>query len=258
MDRQRESELFNQMADYYDKYRPGYPQEIITAIIKKANLVAGSKLLEIGAGSGKATKQFSDFGFEILCIEPGVNLVNLGNENFKGKTIKFIASRFEDYSAPSEYFDVIFSAQAFHWVDQPIGYKKCAGTIKKGGYLAPFWNIDIFNDTEIDRDLVTILDKYNGFVSCLTEENFNKRTEYITNGILESGLFSKPELTRLCWEKSYSAEEYLGYLMTSQVFIQNTDTEKQKCLEELVQFANKYNGIIKRRYTCELYLTQRL
>lgn len=258
MDRQRESEQFNQMVDYYDKYRPGYPKEIVTAIIKKANLAAGDKLLEIGAGSGKATKQFSNFGFEIVCIDPGIDLVNIGNEKFKGQNIKFIASRFEDYSALPEYFDVIFSAQAFHWVLQPIGYKKCAEMIKSGGYLATFWNIDIFNDTEIDRDLFNILDKYHGFVSCSSEEVYKKRTEDITAGIVESGLFSQPELIHSCWEKSYSAEDYFGYLMTSQVFIQNTDTEKHECLAELVRLASKYNEVIKRKYTCELYLTQKL
>jgi len=48
-----ESEIFNQMADYYGKYRPDYPDEVITAIIEKANLSAGSKLLEIGSEVGK-------------------------------------------------------------------------------------------------------------------------------------------------------------------------------------------------------------
>lgn len=258
MDRQRESELFNQMADYYDNYRPDYPKEIITSIIKKANLVAGSRLFEIGSGSGKATVQFSDFGFEILCIDPGVDLVNIGNAKFKGKNIKFIASRFEDYSAPSEYFDAIFSAQAFHWVPQPVGYKKCAEILKNGGYLAPFWNIDIFRDTEIDRDLFTILNKYSGFVSCISEDDYKKRTEYITDGIVGSGLFSEPEVIHSCWEKNYSAKEYFGYMLTSQVFVQNADMQKHACLAELAQLANKYNGIIKRQYTCELYLTRKL
>jgi len=53
--------MFNQMADYYDKFRPSYPQEIIDAIVKKAGLNVESSILEIGAGSGKATAQFADY-----------------------------------------------------------------------------------------------------------------------------------------------------------------------------------------------------
>jgi len=75
MDRKTESELFNQMADYYDKFRPGYPEETIRIIIERANLSHGSKVLEIGSGSGKATAQFADFDFEMLCIDPGEDLV---------------------------------------------------------------------------------------------------------------------------------------------------------------------------------------
>lgn len=88
MDWKKESEMFDQMADYYDKYRPSYPNEIIDTLIKQTKLTNGSKLLEIGAGSGKATELFVNKGFEILCIEPGANLVKRGNERFKGENFK--------------------------------------------------------------------------------------------------------------------------------------------------------------------------
>ncbi|MHB1485762.1 MAG: class I SAM-dependent methyltransferase [Saccharofermentanales bacterium] len=257
MDWKRESEMFNQMADYYDKYRPNYPQEIIKAIIEKANLSAGSKLLEIGSGSGKATEQFADNGFEIRCIEPGVDLVKKGKARFKDKNIKFTISRFEDYSAMPEYFDAIFSAQAFHWIPQPAGYEKCAIILKKGGYLAPFWNLEIAHNTDLDNDLQYIFNKYNGFVCCISTEDYEKRIETITSGIIESGLFSEPEMIHAFWEKNYTADEYFGFMLTSNVFVQNPDVEKQACYEELIQIAAKHNGIIKRQYVCELYLTQK-
>lgn len=258
MDRHIESELFNQMVDYYDDFRPDYPNEIVNSIINKAKLISGSRLLEIGSGSGKATKQFSEFGFEILCLDPGVDLVSKGNQEFKGKNIKFVASRFEDYSAPEDYFDAIFSAQAFHWIPQPLGYKKCAELLKKDGYLAVFWNIDIFTDGDMDKELYTILEKYSGFVSCSTEEIYKKRMKSITNGFIDSYLFLKPEIIHSCWEKDYSAKEYFDYLLTSQVFIQNNDEVKKACLKELELFASRYNGIINRMYTCELYITQKI
>lgn len=79
---------FNQMLDNYYKYRPDYPEEVIKAIINKANLTIYSKLLEIGAGSGKTTSQFTDFGFEIVCIEPGADFVERGKTKFKIKKYK--------------------------------------------------------------------------------------------------------------------------------------------------------------------------
>ena len=55
----KESEMFNQAAEYYDKYRPGYPEEIIDSLISVTGISNGSELLEIGCGSGKATEQFA-------------------------------------------------------------------------------------------------------------------------------------------------------------------------------------------------------
>jgi len=41
-------------------------------------LTEKSKVHEIGAGSGEATMMFADFGFEIICIEPGADMVESG------------------------------------------------------------------------------------------------------------------------------------------------------------------------------------
>ena len=79
---------FNKQADFYDDNRPDYPEELITTIINRANLNTDSKALEIGAGSGKATKLFAEFGFEIICVEPGADLAAKGKDKFKDKNIK--------------------------------------------------------------------------------------------------------------------------------------------------------------------------
>jgi len=248
---------WNKLADFYDDYRPDYPEELIKMIVNKADLIAGSKVLEIGAGSGKATAQFADYGFEMLCIEPGADLAKKGSEKFKDKNIKFIISPFEDYAEPPEYFDIIIAAQAFHWISQPIGFEKCANTLKKDGYLAPFWKIDLFRrDVDLDRELWDIKNKYSGFVSCMPEEDYPKRMESITSKIAGSGLFLKPEIMHFYQEINFTADDYYKYILTGGG-LNITDAEKQACHEELTQLAKKCNGI-KRNFTYELYLTQKI
>jgi len=96
MDWKKGSEMFNRAADYYDQYRPGYPQKIVDALVAETGITAGSRLLEIGAGSGKATAQFASRGFDILCIDPGADLVAIGNERFADGSIHFETTRFEE------------------------------------------------------------------------------------------------------------------------------------------------------------------
>ena len=113
MDSVQEQMAFDQMADYYDHYRPGYPEEIIRTILHKAQLTSDAKVLEIGAGSGKATAQFADFGFEMLCLDPGENLVKRAKTRLNRSNITFAVSRFEDYPLPKNHFDAICPRRLF-------------------------------------------------------------------------------------------------------------------------------------------------
>ena len=254
-ERQRAVHGINGGAESYDN-KPDYPEELVRTIINKMNLTAGSKLLEIGSGNGRATVPFADFGFEITCVEPGIDMIEKAKEKLIGKDVKFIASGFENYSAPPEYFDAIISAQAFHWVSQPLGYEKCSKTLKKGGYLAPFWYIELFDDTDLDKELWAVIEKYDAYVSCMQEKDYAARMESVTSKIVASRLFSKPEVIHSYLDKNYTADDYFNYL-SPDCFAKQPDEIKQACYEELVKLADKYNGI-KRRYTCELYLTQKL
>lgn len=132
----KEGLIFNQMSEYYDQFRPGYPNEIIETIIKKAQLTGNAKVLEIGSGSGKATAQFVDRGFEIVCVEPGEDLAARCHKQFNDKNVSVVVSRFEDCSLPTGTFDAIISAQAFHWV----GKAQRSGTMCKATEIK--WSSD--------------------------------------------------------------------------------------------------------------------
>ncbi len=258
MDFKKESELFNKVADFYDKFRPSYPKEIIEFFINKANLSTGSKLLEIGAGSGKATELFVNKNLEILCIDPGEDLVKIGNTRFKDERFRFEVARFEEYTASPNSFDAIFAAQSFHWVPQPVGYKKCTSFLKDGGYLALFWNMYITYDNAADNDLLRISDKHGGFADFLSKEGCEKRIESIISNIENSKLFSKPEVYQVLWKQDYTADNYYGFTLTGNTGIKKTEEEKQEIYKDIKALAAKNNGIIERPYLCVLYLARKL
>lgn len=252
----KDNEMFNQMADYYDRFRPGYPTEIIRQIVEKAALTADSRVLEIGAGSGKATAQFAEYGFDMLCIEPGKDLADKGRERFKGKNVTYAVSRFEDYPLPEHAFDAVISAQAFHWVEKPLGYELCACCLKDGGWLMPFWNIEIIRDTPLDRELFGIIERYDAYTAVMKAEAYTPRVARITAEIADSGFFRTPEVIQVEWERTFTAEEYFGYAMTGNVFIRNPEEKKRACYEELLVLAEKHGGI-RRRFVSELYAAQK-
>lgn len=67
-DMKYESEQFDKAADYYDMYRPSYPKQVIQLLVERTHLHRQSKVLELGAGSGKATEllKIMDFRSNVL------------------------------------------------------------------------------------------------------------------------------------------------------------------------------------------------
>lgn len=259
MDWVKESKMFDQMADYYDKFRPSYPLDVVDTIIQNSGVNSNSYLLEIGAGSGKATELFAARNLNICCIEPGQNLVDTGTKKFANNSrVKFITARFEEYDVSQQQYDVIYSAQAFHWVPQPVGYDKCAMALKDKGYLALIWNMYITYDNNLDRELLEISSRYGGFTDFLSIDGCEKRIASICSGIENSRLFHSPSVYRFPWSQEYTADEYFGFVLTSNSFVQRTDEEKQRAYQDITALASKHGGVINRPYICALYIAQKI
>ena len=53
---------------------------------------------------------------------------------------------FEEWPEEENAFDLAVSAEAFHWLDQEIAYRKIARALRPGGAMALFWNRHVQND----------------------------------------------------------------------------------------------------------------
>lgn len=253
----KESEMFNQAAEYYDKNRPSYPKEIIDSLISVTGITVDADLLEIGCGSGKATEQLIGKGFNLLGIDPGEDLVHIGNERFKNENVNFVKGRFEEFDFEDKKFDVIYAAQSYHWVPQPVGYQKCADVLKNNGYIALFWNMYVLSDSDADRELFEISKRYGGIADFVTETECKNRIDSIVSQIIDSKLFEKPTVIRKLWKKDYTADEFYGFALTGNRFMQNSDEDKQRAYNDIVALAEKNGGIIERPYLCVLYIAKK-
>jgi trans-aconitate methyltransferase len=138
---------FNTAAEQYDQARPSYPSAVIRKVIERAQLRPSAKIVEVGAGTGKASMLFAKRGYEMLCIEPGVQMSAVLRRNLQPfPKANVLTTTFEDWKPKRGAYDLLISAQAFHWIDPDIGYPKAAQALKPGGWIALFWNLP--NDPE--------------------------------------------------------------------------------------------------------------
>lgn len=131
--------IFGQRAETYDRARPGYPSEAIQHL---QSLVELNNALEVGAGTGKATIDMARPGLRITCLEPSHEMAEiLGAKDLP--SVEVVVSTFEDWSGARDGVDLIYAAQAWHWVDPETGYDRALGLLRQGGALALMWNVPL-------------------------------------------------------------------------------------------------------------------
>lgn len=112
------AESFNDIAEQYNKYRTGYPQEVIAEILTLTGMTPMDIMAcEIGCGTGHATLDFARKGVSISAVDSGKELVTIAADNLKDfPKVQFINSKFESAPLASASFDLVFAAQSFHWL----------------------------------------------------------------------------------------------------------------------------------------------
>lgn len=129
--------VFDDVAEMYDEARPGYPERLIEDAILLSGIPAGGSILEIGCGPGKATLPFARRGYSMLCLELGENLAALAAEHCRPyPKVEIQNIHFEEWPLKRQAFDLVLSAQAFHWIELGIAYPKVAAALKDTGSLA--------------------------------------------------------------------------------------------------------------------------
>jgi SAM-dependent methyltransferase len=172
---------FNTKSGVYDEIRPGYPWEIYELISKYKVFDTNSNILEIGAGNGVASQEiYNKWGSKLTLIEPGIDLCRILQNKFKNNfDVKIINTTFEEYQN-NNLFDAIFSATAFHWVNDSIKYRKSNELLKNDGFLIIYWNNYIVDKIEMMDKIQNVYGKHGNGVND-NKNIYEKQMEKIEN-----------------------------------------------------------------------------
>jgi len=198
------ADTFNENAEGYGKYRPGYPGTIRDRIVDVIEPHEGCRILEVGCGTGQATGFFQEYSPAQTCIDPGVNLLQVCGQRFPG--YEYVCTSFEDYDGKPAVFDLIYAATSFHWVEKGLRFIKSANLLKNGAHLSVLTDRHTKNMkgffTEVHEVYQTIAPDMRYTFGSETTNEIEKNPlslvlEFETDRLLE-----------------YSAEQYIGLLKT--------------------------------------------
>lgn len=166
--------VFGDDAETYDNSRPSYPDAVIDLLLQDTPTTS----IDAGCGTGKAGRLVAARGVTVLGVEPDARMADVARRH----GLDVHVSTFEDFT-PTTPSDLVFSAQAWHWVDPHRGAATAAAALRGGGRWAAFWNRDL--DPAIDAALFAA---YERFAPHLVEERRVSATDDELLGDVSAGL----------------------------------------------------------------------
>ena len=206
----RRAESFGAEAERYDRSRPSYPEALIDAVTGPQP--TGLEVLEVGAGTGIASRLLLDRGVTLVAVEPDARMAELARR--RGAAVE--VSTFEGWDPAGRTFDVVTAGQAWHWVDPVAGARKAAEVLRPGGRLAVFWNVG-----RPAADAASAVDEVYARLAPDAEPysvqlGYARGAAYTAeaDGMRACELLSEPEFEYFAWSRRYSTAEWLDQLPT--------------------------------------------
>jgi SAM-dependent methyltransferase len=212
--------VFGEVAELYDRVRAGYPDAAIDDVIGFTGPDGPHlRALEVGAGTGKATVAFAARGLEIVALEPSAEMAAVARRNCRPfPRVRVESASFEDWPVQGGDFDLVLSAQAWHWVTPEVRYRKAAAALRAGGTLALLWNRVRWQGEPVRDDLE---DLYRRLVPGLYARHpgFPGLTARPEDGdrdgeMRRTGLFADETVRTYPWPAAFTADSFIDLLQS--------------------------------------------
>lgn len=207
---------FDDDADAYDRTRPVAPRYVFDVLVELAGLHPGSSVVEVGPGTGQATRPLAARGPRIVALELGPRLAARARRNLSAFAgVEVVTTSYEAWDPGSARFDAVFACNSFHWVDPALRFHKSAAVLRPGGHLivlATPWVIP----ADADRFWRDVQDDYvavgGGWVEPATKHP--DRIGDLGSEVRASGLFAEPTIRRYRFDVTFTADDYALNLST--------------------------------------------
>ena len=250
-----ERDIFDEVADVYDQSRPAYPDQLFYDLVGLAGIDHGSRALEVGTGTGQATRGLARRGIPILGLEPGPRLASIARANLRSfSQVRVVTESFESWSIEAAGFDLVFSAQAFHWVAPEVRFVKAWQALKEGGSLAIIANVPYHGKSELDR----VIDECYQQLAPSYRSTGSERRDTMESEFQVCPLFRISPVRRYEWSASYTAEEYITLLSTYSDHRILPEAERSALFSGISSAILAHGCVLKLQYESKLLLGLRL
>ena len=252
---------FGRVASAYDRARPSYPHSAIDEVLARAAIGAGDVVLEVGAGTGKATVMLAQRGLRVLALEPDPAMAALARQNCHEFPLVEVRELDFESHRPAAAAQLVLAAQSWHWVDASLRYRLAAAALAAGGTLAAIWTLPRWQEVELRASLLEVYERIVPDMTATFPMHPGSPGDDLAGDwraeVAASGRFQEPSVSEHPWSQVYSPADYARLISTHQDHILLAPDRREALLDELRAAIARGGGRIAMAYATIVCIARR-
>ncbi|GAB3914184.1 class I SAM-dependent methyltransferase [Mucilaginibacter boryungensis] len=245
------TQRFSNRVDNYIKYRPGYPVGVLELLHNDGGLKTGSKIADIGSGTGILTRLLLDEGYTVYAVEPNGDMRQAADAQLGDhKRYHSINGTAEATTLQAGSIDMVTCAQAFHWFNAERCRVEFARILKPGGKVALIWNNRQIEADEFSIDYEFLLRQESSDYKRVNHQNLTEAdfTAFFKDGQYQFSKFPNVQV--------FDEAGLIGRAFSSSYVPAQATPEGETFLHKLKDIFNRHqeNETVSVQYQTEVYL----
>jgi SAM-dependent methyltransferase len=224
---------FGVMAEAYERFRPGYPAELADVVLAYADQPVRTAL-EIGAGTGKATRLFAQRGVAVTATEP--------DGAMRAELLKHVPANVTTVQAaledlrPAESYGLVYAAAALHWTNPAGRWRRIAALLELGGVFASFGGPAQLVDPAVERAVRAARAPFLASDEVPSPDGTpaDQHMQWPGTELQRSEWFTDVQQSVIERRLTMSAQEYVGHLSTISAYLELPASEQEQVLSRIM------------------------
>jgi SAM-dependent methyltransferase len=224
---------FGAVASAYERFRLGYPDGLVDEVLAYAGAPIRTAL-EIGAGTGKATRAFAARGIAVTATDPDPAMLAELRRHVP-PTVSTVRSSFEDLPLASTY-DLVLAAASLHWTDPEGRWSRMATLLGERGVFASFGGQLELDDPAVDADVRAVRSRFLADDGVPPPDGTPDDSAMLWPGteLRRSDRFTDVRQIGIERRAVMSARDYLGHLSTISAYLQLPGPAREELFDRIL------------------------
>jgi len=238
---------FNQVAEVYDSSRPSYPAELFATLFEI--LPNAPEIIEVGPGTGQATKDLLARGAEVHAIEIGPAMADKLRSNLPSDRLRVTVGDFENVDLDAGSADAVFSATAYHWISASAQTNRPAHILRRAGVMAivDLIQVDSLEDSGFFAASQPIYERYGQGHTGPPAPPRDRADPPMWKVLDVDPRFQSVSVRRFDWTQTYGAAEYRLLMLSYSGTQMMEPAERRGLLADIESFIHsEFGGAVTR------------